>query len=187
MNLRMIVLPLLLSVTLARTVRAGAPLGETPLDCGSYFSYLKADLASLPPPLRNRYLSKRKPPARPAFRPMGLIAKDVPKATHLERIESLEDFHSLARSVGSGGGAQKVVKVVYQRGESGGIHFLDTNTFQYHYQFATEILGYRGGVDPFNKNYVGSGEARDFNLASLILSRGTGAEGKDELLLEIWT
>ena len=58
-------------------------------------------------------------------------------------------------------------------------NFIDTNEFKYHYEFATGVLRFRGSVDQFNKNYTGDGNGRDYNLASLVLSPGTGKGGPD--------
>lgn len=106
-----------------------------------------------------------------------------------EKIESLNDFLSLAKTVETGTGTQQVVKLVYDRRNASTphAHFMNTNQYPFHYDFVTSKLGYRRPLEEFNKNYEGSGKDRLFNLISLSLSPRKRDDGKTEILLELWT
>ncbi len=66
------------------------------------------------------------------------------------------------------------------------VHFIDTNEFEYHYDYAVKKLGYRGPLDEFNrKNYADSGDKRDFILASVITN--VQEVGSPKSILELFS
>jgi hypothetical protein len=112
------------------------------------------------------------------------------KAPHFfEELKSEDDFLALARTVRTGGGEEKVVKVLYHRKSPGGpkLYFMNMNEFEYHDEFAEAHTGFKGSEAKFNRNYQGTGADREYNQGSLVLSKGTGKDGKDRVLLEIFS
>lgn len=109
--------------------------------------------------------------------------------SHLNQVGSRADFLKLAKEVQSGGQEQQVVKVVYHRGNKDGpkVHFFNTREYALHQDFAAAHTGFKGTEAEFVRNYEGSGEGREYNSGSVVLSKRTGKDGNDQLLFEIWT
>ena len=107
----------------------------------------------------------------------------------LLEVGTREDFLGLSRKVRSGGGEQDVVKVLFHRKAPGGekLYYFNTKEYPYHGWFAEAHTGWKGTEEEFNRNYEGNGENRSYNQGTLVLSKGTGPEGKDQLLFEVWT
>ena len=99
-------------------------------------------------------------------------------------------FSKLAADVAVGGENQKVVKFVLDRRnrQKPILYFFNTNKFSYHHDFVTTGLGVNIPLNTFNKNYAGDGQARDWNMGSLILHTTKSGDGsiKKRLLMEIW-
>jgi pyruvate,water dikinase len=79
-----------------------------------------------------------------------------------------------------------VVKIVYKRDKtkkhSGELYFINTQNYKYHLDFSQAFLNVRDNGSIFNRNYVGTGEIRDYNLASLVL----WSKKENIFLLELW-
>ncbi len=121
--------------------------------------------------------------------PMAMAAPQPVETPFLLEVGSQADFRGLSRKVRSGGGEQDVVKVLYHRKAPGGarLYYFNTKEFPYHGWFAEAHTGWHGTEEEFNRNYQGNGEDRSYNQGTLVLSKGTGPEGKDQLLFEVWT
>ena len=99
-------------------------------------------------------------------------------------------FNKLAADVAVGGENQKVVKFVLDRRnrQKPVLYFFNTSKFAYHHDFVTNGLGVNIPLNTFNNNYAGDGQARDWNMGSLILHTTKAGDGtiKKRMLMEIW-
>ena len=102
----------------------------------------------------------------------------------LREIQSAEQFIQLAKIVSAGGEA-RVVKVLIDNRDASqpSLYFMHTDSIEYHYNFAREVLGYRGSLDAFNRTYESESADREFIQASLVI-RGDGPENR--ILIETW-
>ena len=101
------------------------------------------------------------------------------------RLSSLQ-FAALAKRMRIGVSESSVVKALYDvKGKQ--VHFIDTNRFSYHIDFAMNVLGYRGSNVDFNKNYGGALDKRQYAAVSLVLQRAPGENLPTGVLLELWT
>lgn len=66
------------------------------------------------------------------------------------------------------------------------LHFINTNDFQYHYDFARSKLNYRKSNEDFNRlNYYGPGNQREFILASVLTNKAK--DGSAKSILELFS
>ncbi len=98
---------------------------------------------------------------------------------------SVEGLEKLARRMKIGVSENLVVKVVYDVNAKSGrkVHFINTKKYQYHFSYASEVLGFNRGNEEFNRNYSGPLTEREYALASVILPTKVGAPA----LLELWS
>lgn len=88
-----------------------------------------------------------------------------------------EQVVGLAMPVNSLGGYTKISKFLIdvRNPDAPRAVFFDTGRFQYHHEFATNELGYRGDLAAFQEfNYTGSYRGREFILASLVIKEVPG-------------
>ncbi|HAZ13150.1 MAG: hypothetical protein A2X86_20860 [Bdellovibrionales bacterium GWA2_49_15] len=104
------------------------------------------------------------------------------------KLTGLSEFQDLQSEVRLGAKSLKVVKIIYHRDFHGGgtVYFLNTKRFPFHFDFVETFLGYKGDLTEFNRNYLGSGEKREFNQASLIFWPESATYPKGMLLMELW-
>jgi hypothetical protein len=72
------------------------------------------------------------------------------------------------------GGYTNVMKVLidFRKKDKPEIHFIDMHKYRYHFDYATENLGYRKSLEEFNKqNYTGPSSGREFVLGSVIINK----------------
>ena len=106
----------------------------------------------------------------------------------LNHLSSPQDFTSMERTLETGLGEEKVVKIVYDRRNSQNkqAYFINTDQYHYHKYFVDQVLDWQVSHSAFNQNYQGTGAQRNFNLATLSLSPRQSTPGKTEVLLELW-
>lgn len=124
--------------------------------------------------------------------PFTTAATAIAKASelsYLTEVNSMDDYLKVAKLVETDS-VQEVVKVIYKRTnpKKPEFYFINSRDYDYHEGFAEDYLGHESGEAAFrHKNYTGTGDGRDYNLGSLVYSRGTAKGGKDQVLLQLWT
>ncbi|MEK7355096.1 MAG: hypothetical protein AAB250_01505, partial [Bdellovibrionota bacterium] len=96
----------------------------------------------------------------------------------------------LALSVSSPGlgGYSNVVKVLVDVRDPKApmAHYIDTKRTKYHYDYAVENFGYRGGLEQFNqRNYSGPHTQRDFIPVSILIKKTV--TGQYDAILELFS
>lgn len=105
-------------------------------------------------------------------------------------VKDLAGYTKLAAYVNQNHNEKRVVKLVYVREpltQKGSVYFFNTEQFEYHYDFVTDRrngLGLNITIENFNRNYTGTGQNRNFVMASLIYDPEFSGS---QLLLELWT
>lgn len=88
-----------------------------------------------------------------------------------------------AKRIKTSTGESFIVKGLFQTAQNK-IHFINTNRYSYHYDFASQELGYSATLEAFNQNYVLPGEQREFIAFSLVVPN---KEESEAFLLELWS
>ncbi|MGE0173671.1 MAG: hypothetical protein AB7T49_12815 [Oligoflexales bacterium] len=109
---------------------------------------------------------------------------------YLNQLSGPGDYECLSREVEVAGTMQRVIKFVYDRRNPNAkkVYFFNTAQYEFHYDFSRANLGVNESNATFNKNYVGEGANRKFNLGSIVLYTDVKTDGStsQKLLFELW-